>query len=229
MWESHHRPRRSKRDALTNREFEILLNGARQLDDYQSLQARFAIFMAGRLGLRRGEIAHMTRDWVDWNRNMLCIPHHEPCLKGRDSMGICGSCHQQAKQRVEHNPDLEIEDAKDLQWRAKTREASRDIPFDFHPRVSLLIEEFFERWDAWPVSATAVNRRIDAAADETDLDKRVYPHGLRATAASFHAARGLEVIPLQSLMGWAQVSTAHNYVRASGENTKRALNSVHSQ
>lgn len=101
--------------------------------------------------------------------------------------------------------------------------------FDFHPRVSLLVDEFFDRWDAWPLSSQAVNRRLSAAFEESKLEEKVYPHALRATAASYHAARGLAVIPLQSLMGWAQVSTAHNYVRASGENTKRALNSVNHQ
>lgn len=40
MWDSYHRPRHSKRDALSNREFELLLKGARDLNDYQSLQAR---------------------------------------------------------------------------------------------------------------------------------------------------------------------------------------------
>lgn len=231
MWKSYHGPRHSKRDALSNREFELLLKGARELNDYQSLQARFVIFMAGRLGIRKGELTHMTKEWVDWRRNMICIPYHEPCIKARDSLDICGYCRQNAKQRFEHNPDLDMEESEQMQWVAKTEEAARDIPFDFHPRVELLVEEFFDRWEAWPVSANAVTRRVKKAAEHSELEDetRVYPHGLRATAASYHAARGLEVLPLQSLMGWAQVSTAHNYVQASGENTARALNSVHSQ
>jgi integrase len=229
MWESYHHPRHSKRDSLSNREFELLLRGARKLDEHRSLQARFAIFMAGRLGMRKGEITHMTREWIDWKRNMICIPYHENCIKARDTMGICGYCRQSADQRLEHNPDLDREESETMQWVAKTEEAAREIPFDFHPRVSLLVDEFFEKWDAWPVSAQGVTRRVKKAAENVDLEKRVYPHALRATAASYHAARGLDVLPLQALMGWAQVSTAHNYVRASGENTARALNSVHSQ
>ena len=231
MWESYYGPRHSKRDALTNREFELLLEGARKLDDYYSLQARFIIFMAGRLGMRKGEMTHIKQDWIDWRRNMICIPYHEPCMKARNSLDICGYCRQNAEQRLEHNPDLEMEDSKEMQWVAKTEEAARDIPFDFHPRVSLVVEEFFNQWESWPVSATAISRRVNKAVKHSKLEdgKRVYPHSLRATAASYHAARGLDVLPLQSLMGWAQVSTAHNYVQASGENTRRALNSVHSQ
>jgi site-specific recombinase XerD len=80
-------------------------------------------------------------------------------------------------------------------------------------------------------SAQAVNRRLEDAAEAADnlIPDDIYPHCLRATAASYHAARGLDVIPLQSLMGWAQVSTAHNYVKSSGENTQRALRFTHSQ
>lgn len=179
--------------------------------------------------MRKGELTHMTEQWVDWKRNMICIPYHEPCIKAKNSMDICGYCRQNAKQRVEHNPDLDMDEAEDMQWVAKTEEAAREIPFDFHPRVSLLVDEFFDRWESWPASAQAITRRVKKAADASELEKRIYPHALRATAASYHAARGLEVIPLQSLMGWSQVSTAHNYVRSSGENTSRALNSVHSQ
>lgn len=223
-----HPTRHSKEDALNDRDFEELLKGARKLKPYQSLQSRFAIFMMGRLGMRKGEITHMTRDWIDWNRNMICIPRHENCIKGKNSMDICGYCKSLAEQKAEHNLDIDYKEAKEAQWTAKTEESVRDIPFDFHPRVEMIIDEFFTRWDSWPVSAQGVTRRIKAAHEESTLTKRVYPHALRATAASHHAGRGLGAIPLQSMMGWAQLSTAHNYVRASGENTARALNSIHS-
>ena len=125
------------------------------------------------------------------------------------------------QQRVKHNPDLNMEDAENMQWIAKTDETARDVPFDFSPRVSLMIERFFEKYDEFPCSANAISRRVKKTAelaDEIDADD-IYPHCLRATAATYHAACGLDVIPLQSLTGWAQVSTAHNYVQASGENT----------
>lgn len=230
MWKNGtERTRHSKRDALDNREFELLLRGARELNDYQSLQARFVIFLSGRLGMRKGEMTHMTRDWVDWNRNMICVPAHEPCIKAKNSMGICGYCLQNAKQKSDHNEDMSLEECKERCWVAKTEQAVREIPFDFHPRVSLIIQEFFERFDAWPVSASGITRRVKKSVDKSNLEKRVYPHSLRATAASYHAGRGLDSIPLQSLMGWADITTARNYVQASGENTARALNTIHSQ
>jgi integrase len=230
MWEfGNNKRRHSKRDALNNRNFELLLRGARKLNEYQSLQARFIIFLSGRLGMRKGEITHMTKDWVDWSRSMICVPPHEPCIKGRNSMDICGYCRQNAKQKANHNENLSLEECKERCWVAKTEQAVREIPFDFHPRVSLVIEEFFEKYDSWPVSASAITRRVKKSAENSEVGKRVYPHSLRATAASYHAGRGLGSIPLQSLMGWADISTARNYVQSSGENTARALNTIHSQ
>jgi len=224
---NYHEVHHSKEDALNQHEFEQLIRGAHQMDDYYSLQTRFVLHLAGRLGMRRGEITHLTERWVDFDRNMICVPAHERCIKGRDSMDICGYCRQCAIQRVEHNDEMTLEDAEELAWVPKTEDAVRDIPFDFHPRVSLVIKDFFEEYDAWPASGTAINRRIDKAAELSDLDINVYPHALRATAASYHAGRGLDVIPLQSFMGWAQVATAHRYVKTNGSNTARALHEIH--
>jgi len=220
----------SKDDALSDRDYQLLLEGAAAMRDYYGFQARFVCLVAGRLGMRAGEIAHMTAEWVDWRRNMIVVPEHEPCTKGRDG-GPCGYCRQQAEQRVEHNPGMTLDEALEFAWSAKTQSAAREIPFDFDPRVELAIERFFERYEEWPVSRQGVNRRVERAAEEApqlNVDD-VYPHALRATAATHHAARGLDVLPLQAMFGWADLSTAQNYIQKSGENTARALHSIHSR
>lgn len=53
--------RHSKQDALSEVELEYLLEGARQLnfDYYYKPDPEFIIYALGKLGLRRGEIAHM--------------------------------------------------------------------------------------------------------------------------------------------------------------------------
>lgn len=222
--------RHSKEDALDDREFQLLLEGAQRMDDYYGIQGRFVVLVCGRLGLRRGELAHMTEDWVDWRRNMVVIPRSEPCRKGRDG-GVCGDCRQLAEQMVAHNDDLEIAEAIAKFWQPKTAAAAREIPFDFSPRTELVLERYFDRFDRWEWSAQAVNRRLTKAAElaeEIEADA-IYPHALRATAASFHAARGLRVLPLQAMFGWAKASTAQHYVKRSGENTARALTRVHSR
>lgn len=55
----------------------------------------------------------------------------------------------------------------------------------------------------------------------------IYPHALRATAATYHSYRGLPPSALQSFMGWADLSVANKYVRLTGEQTAMALRETH--
>lgn len=220
--------RHSKEDALDDREYQLLLEGAGRMREYYGFQARFVILAAGRLGMRRSEIAHLREEWVDWRRNMIVIPRHERCTKGRDG-DPCGTCRTQAKQIAEHN-DISMERALDTRWAAKTDAAAREIPFDHDPRAHLVVERFFDEYDEYPVSCQSINRRINKAAELADgLDAEdIYPHALRATCASRLASQGLGIIPMQSFLGWAQASTAECYIQQSGENTARALKTMHS-
>lgn len=300
--------KRSKEFALEDREFELLLEGARNIpDDYQSKQSRFVVLVGGRLGLRAGEITHMTEDWIDWRRRRIQIPRHHDCTKGK-STGVCGYCDQQARQMVEYNAidvpdarlqlleddaikgfrpdtrrqlivahqrhlsgdfdidglddqthtileaspseewdifesldteaksvvaeqDITLDQALDKMWQAKTDEAAREVPFDWNARVEMCVERFFDRFDCWPVSRTTTNRRVDKALEHAEelSTSSTHCHGLRATAASHHAGRGMPTLALQALMGWAQPSTARSYVRSSPENTQRELHQIHSQ
>jgi integrase len=216
--------RHTKDDALDKREFELLLEGCYRLEDYWQLQSQFVVLVAGRLGMRAGEIAHMTEDWIDWRRNFICIPRHRPCTDGRGG-DICGYCKRKAQQKVDHNPGLTLDDALERAWEPKTAAAAREIPFDASPRAEIVVERFFERYDGWPHSRQSVNRRVNraaTAADELSPDD-IYPHALRATAASYFAGQGLDIWALQSMLGWAQVSTAECYVTSSGERTAQAI------
>lgn len=224
-----HTHRHCREDALSEREFELLFEAAQRIEDYRGLETRFVIVAAGRLGLRAGEIAHCRESWVDWRESMVSIPAHQPCSKGRDG-GICGTCRQHVTQCAEYN-DLDMADLKADWWRPKTQAAVRGVPFDWNPRVVLTIERFFDRFDAWNRSQNAVNRRLKTAAERADgLDKaNIYPHALRATAASYQASHGLGPTALTSMMGWADISTAQIYIARSDENTRRAVHAVHSR
>lgn len=225
-----YRPRYAKDSALSDREFQLLLEGADRMEDYYGQQARFAILVMGRLGLRRAEVAHMKAEWLDFRRSMISIPRYQPCEEGRGG-DVCGDCKLKAQQIADHNEEISFEEALANRWQPKTMAAAREVPWGFDPRVELAIERFFDRYDGWPLSSNAVNRRVKAAADAADeLEPAdVFPHALRATAATYHANRGLDALPLQSLMGWVELSTAQSYVATSGENTARALHAVHSR
>jgi len=73
----------------------------------------------------------------------------------------------------------------------------------------------------------SVNRRVRQAKDKTDLEKRIYPHALRATAATYHAYQGLPPLALQNLMGWSNLETAQKYLRKSAGATAKALNDIY--
>jgi len=116
-------------------------------------------------------------------------------------------------------------DMIEKQWVPKTRNASRSIPFDWCPRAEIQIEKFFSLYDQFPYSQSALQRRVKKGLNlavglsEEDCS----PHGLRATAATELAARGIRAPTLQQLFGWSQISTAQNYVNSSPERSQKQL------
>lgn len=225
--------RHCKEDALDDREFELLLEGARDLarsDYYYDADPTFVVQVLGRLGLRRGELAHLSEDWIDWRNEMISIPEHHDCRMGQDG-SVCGYCKQLARQRVDVADGLSMDEALSWMWVPKTEAAARDIYFGFDARLKLAIERYFDgAYDRFGASGTAINRRVKKAAErapELDPDN-VRPHSLRATAATYHAGRGLELLPLMQMMGWAQPQTAEIYIGRNGTNTARQLDAIHS-
>lgn len=221
--------RHSKEDALTTREFELLLEGAQRLSDPYRLQAITATFLCGRLGLRAGELAHLSSDWIDLRNQVVEIPRTEPCHGARGADEPCSYCHALVDQKVSNDPSVNREAALDEMWSPKTESSIRGVPFGYDPRATIWIERFVEQYDAWPNSRQSVNRRVEKAAEAAEEVSKndIYPHALRATAATYHVGRGLSMLPLQQMMGWAEASTARNYVAESHENTARQLDRIH--
>lgn len=213
--------RHSSQDALTDSQFEDLFDAAKGLRSPFDAEACFILICGGRLGMRAGEIAHVKEHWIDWDKNLLEIPRHEPC--------DCGYCRKQAVQATEHNPELCIDIAMHERWNPKTPTSARAIPFDFNARVHSVVKCFFDEFDEYPHSRVSINRRVNRVAENAGVPKdAIYPHALRATAATWHAYKGLTAVPLQSMMGWRQISTAQKYIRLSGGATADALRDVHS-
>ena len=220
--------RHSKEDALSDRQFERMYEATFRMDgDYHALESRMILFAAGRLGMRSGEICHLKEEWIDWRENMIRIPKHDRCTDGRDG-GICGSCRQAAKQIVEHNDGVTLEQAESIMWRPKTEYAAREIPINVTARAAIVIEDYFERFDQFESSQTTINRRVDTTAEiarEVDPET-TYPHALRATAGSYFAARNLGVVALKAFMGWKDFDVAIRYLQESGERTATALRDI---
>lgn len=219
--------RHSREDALTEPQFERLWNAAADLPERFRLECEFVIVVTGRLGLRAGELCHMRESWINWDRRQIEIPRHDPCDHGKDG-GVCGYCRDRAAVAVECNDDLTMEEALAQRWEPKTETSHRVVPFGFDPEIERVVEEFFMFHDEFEPSRSAVNRRVDRALEAAGFPTSLtYPHALRATAASWHAHRGLNPTALQSLLGWAQLSTSQKYIRLSGSQTSQALQKAH--
>lgn len=218
--------RHSKEDALNEREFELLVEGSYRLDDdYFELESRLVLFLAGRLGMRAGEIAHLRESWIDWHRDMIVVPRYQDCQQGRDGE-LCGHCRSAATQMRQYNDGLSQERAEELMWSPKTEAAAREIPLAASSRAKIVVERYFERFDEFKASRNVVNRRVDRVAEAADDAIRaddVYPHALRATCASHFAGAGIDIVSLKSMMGWASYQTAENYLAESGRRTEKAL------
>lgn len=215
--------RHCKEDAVGDETFERLVATTYDFDPYYGIECRFVLFVAGRLGLRSGEITHMTEEWVDRRRGMICIPAYEPCTTGRDG-SICGTCKQQAAQkanvrRENGDENATAEDFYAMAWDPKTPAARREVAFDSVTRADMAISEFFDHYSEWPHSSTSINRRVKKMARNTDgIDESaLYPHALRATAATFWSDHQLGPHSLKQLMGWSQLSTSRKYISDSGK------------
>lgn len=255
--------RHSREDALSDRQFEILVDATYRMKDSQRLEARTALYLAGKCGLRGGEIAHLTEDWVDWSEKIIEIPEHETCTKGVNEGEICGYCRRRAIDELTTN-NLTIEEAENAvryefdeetlrelgeggiretalqlrdevnitfkeavgrRWKPKTPNSAREVPFDFDVRVQLCLEEFFDRYSSWEKSKSTVNRRVNRIAEIADIDARVYPHSLRATAASLAASRDISAYSMMSMFGWVSIETARAYIRSNSKQANREIRS----
>lgn len=214
--------RHAHQDALDEPTFHALVEAAHEMRPPRDAETLLILYAGGRLGMRAGEIAHLTADWVDDRRSVIDVPRYEPC--------DCGYCRKQATQAARHDEDLTAEADMDRRWKPKTDASVRSIPFDFDDDVAAVVGAFFDRHEEYPHSRISVNRRVNSVAEAAgeDVDS-IYPHCLRATAASYHAYRGLPAAALQSLFGWRDLDTAQKYVRLSGGQTQQALNDVHSE
>lgn len=89
---------RSSDEALRQATYRRLYLGACAIEDSKKeLEACYIILLAGRLGLRTGEIQHVREGWIDWIRGEIAIPRHDPCG--------CMNCWVAAKQKSSSDED----------------------------------------------------------------------------------------------------------------------------
>ena len=146
----------SKEFALDAHEFERYIEGCRRIDDkIQRVEALFVGFIAGRLGLRAGEILHLSESWIDWRNRMIDIPAYDPCTRGDDG-GPCGYCRAQARQTADRS-ELSLQEARLEVIQQKLLGQLRSIPGHVRRQLS-----------------TAHIVAIDSDLDEDAIEKQLY-------------------------------------------------------
>lgn len=257
--------RHSREDALEPREFEYLVRATHRMKPDQELEGRFALYAAGKLGLRGGEIAHVCEEWINWTERRIEIPEHDNCTKGKRPGEVCGYCRRRALEEMETNNismdeavaaiqaeysdevleelgesgirqaahdlqeevNISEEEALSRRWKPKTPQSSRHVPFDFDVRVQMCVEDFFDEYSSWQKSKSTLNRRINRIAELCEKEIEIYPHALRATAASTHASREVSAYSLMSIMGWNDIGTARSYINSNSTQAAREIRSKH--
>lgn len=212
---------------LNGGEFERLLIGALRIGGDRGLEAWAASIIMGRLGLRAGEMCHLSGEWVDTRERILSIPGHDPCTKGQDG-GVCGDCKQAIRQRQENGDDRSFNAIAAEYWQPKTDGSVRSIPYDWSARTEEALLILLDIHEQWPHAYSTLKRRINSALENApglSTDATTL-HGLRGTAASYHAGNGVKKEAVKQMLGWRGDRTPRKYLQIDGQMTRRALQEV---
>jgi len=115
----------------------------------------------------------------------------------------------------------------DMQWRVKTENSARSVPYDLEDRIEEIVLETMNEYGECPAGRYRINKRIDKLSKIAFGDKsRVYPHALRATAAFNYCFLEVTAYQLMTLMGWNQLQTANDYLMASGIMARKAVDEI---
>ncbi len=196
------------RDVLTIEQYrEHLREAARIEDRVESISLFFFLVTMGRLGMRVGEVIHMRESWYKPDRGVITVPPHSNC--------DCGLCKHYAKSYAKEH-DLDFEEVLESYWKVKDS-SDRDVKVPTE-RDAEIIELYFEEVPYTDVSYSTVNRRLKKVAEivgEPGLH-RMYPHMMRATAATHLAHSGFLPYALDVQFGWSDENTKTKYIRATG-------------
>jgi len=140
--------RHSRKDALTERQFELLYQSVDDMKSSKQLETKFILMCAGRMGMRAGEIAHIREDWIDTSTHTIEIPEHDPCDFGKFD-DPCGYCRNRARDYMEtHNRSFgDVISDVEKQYPQLDEQAIKTIAQDKFKEDSISFEEALElRW-----------------------------------------------------------------------------------
>lgn len=111
---------RSSDEAPRQPTYRRLYLGALEINNSdRRLKACYIILLAGRIGLRTGEIQHVRKEWIDWDRGEIAIPQHDPCA--------CMNCWIRAKQKASDDDEDIRDEVAELVERRMPENTERDV------------------------------------------------------------------------------------------------------
>lgn len=156
----------------------------------------------------------------------------EACKNGKDKIIVvlCGGLGMRAGE-VAHIKSSWIDwqgnkisiPSKEGDWQPKTKAGTRTIPFQYMERAKIIISHYFALYNEVGITRIAVYQRLQRIAQRTEIQKKITPHTLRATAAYTFAEAGLSTQALCQIMGWERLETAQHYIIRSGRAAEREL------
>jgi len=165
-------------------------------------------------GFRRGELVHMTEDWI--SRGKIHVPSEIPC--------DCWECRNTLYRTVKRN-GKHIKEVKKPAgvWMPKTEAGARGIPlnvlsrelFDWYFKDHHAIRELVPCTRSVYYTIKTIESRI-----KDQLTHELIPHGLRGVYASRLAEKKTSPYKLMEIMGWDDIKTAMSYVALFGPSEK---------
>ena len=168
----------------TDQDIDALFGGCLDLED------RIILILTTRLGMRAEEATHMQASWIE--RDVIRIPPYQPCR--------CSDCRRPKKKKPGGN------------WYAKTERSVRDLAIG-DSIAGDITQYFSEHLQGLCMTRQALWQRVKRIARRAKMGNRVFPHALRATAATTFIRKGMtNPAVLCNTMGWDRLSTAERYI-----------------
>ena len=188
------------------------------------LENNFLVQTMMKIGFRVAEVTHLNKKWINFEKQTITIPPHEPCDDSYCLSRIKAQLKTMGKNKEEQER-IGREKVMKYYWQPKTPASVRVVYYGFDPDYARILEEYFSKYDRWPLSHGCGASRIRKMLDLAGLKNHV-AHHLRKTAGSNFAAKGFTEQQLMDVMGWDDSEVAREYIRLFGARSIEAQKRV---
>ncbi len=195
--------RTEKEQFYTAAEFPVLLEAFKKLEPHQQIICKLALFA----GLRRGEIAGIATDVIDWDNNKIHI-HRSLQFTKREGLKL-----KRTKTEDERTITLPEKFMDELKMFYEQQEVIRQEmgtlykPFVDHDGKK--VDMLFAHPNGTPYQPHAITRFWGRFLARSEL-RAVNFHGLRHSSASYLLSQGVNMKLIQKRLGHKDIKTTMN-------------------